>query len=56
MASELHLYDVAARRDHQLTTSEGRVERRPGFSPDGREIAFDDDAGRIWIARLEVTR
>jgi Tol biopolymer transport system component len=56
VASELHLYDVAARRDHLLTTSEGRVERRPGFSPDGREIAFDDDAGRIWIARLEVTR
>ncbi len=53
LASDLHLYDVASGRDHRLTTTEQELERRPSFSPDGREIAFDDDTGRIWIARLE---
>jgi Tol biopolymer transport system component len=56
VASELHLYDVAAGRDHQLTATDRATERRPGFSPDGREIAYDDDTGRIWIARLEEGR
>jgi dipeptidyl aminopeptidase/acylaminoacyl peptidase len=56
VASELHLYDLASRRDRRLTVTEDRIERRPGFSPDGQQIAFDDDTGRIWIARLEVER
>jgi len=56
VASELHLYDVASGRDQRLTATEDRIERRPGFSPDGSQIAFDDDTGRIWIARLEAGR
>ncbi len=54
VASDLHVYDVAARRDHRLTATDERLERRPGFSPDGRAVAFDDDRGQIWIARLEA--
>jgi Tol biopolymer transport system component len=53
VASELRLYHVATGRTHALTASEEVIERRPGFSPDGRSIAFDDDTGGIWIARLE---
>ncbi|HTE53529.1 MAG TPA: hypothetical protein VK698_21890 [Kofleriaceae bacterium] len=55
LASDLHMFDVATGRDHRLTSTDQAIERRPSFSPDGREIAFDDDTGRIWIARLEVT-
>lgn len=29
-----------------------RVERRPAWSPDGRRIAFDDDAGAIYVAEV----
>lgn len=53
VASELHLYNVAAGRSQQLTSTDAQLERRPSFSPDGRQIAFDDDNGGIWIARLE---
>jgi Tol biopolymer transport system component len=53
LASELHMVEVGSGRDHRLTATEGRIERRPSFSPDGREIAFDDDTGGVWIARLE---
>ena len=54
VASDLHMFDLATGRRHQLTATDGTLERRPGFSPDGREVAFDDDTGGIWIARLEV--
>lgn len=54
VASDLHMFDLATGRRHQLTATEGTLERRPGFSPDGREVAFDDDTGGVWIARLEV--
>jgi Tol biopolymer transport system component len=54
VASELHVVDLASGRRHRLTASEDRIERRPAFSPDGRAIAFDDDSGRIFVARLEV--
>lgn len=53
VASDLHLYEVATARDHRLTATDKGLERRPSFSPDGRQIAYDDDTGRIWIARLE---
>ncbi|HWM86426.1 MAG TPA: hypothetical protein VNO33_11325, partial [Kofleriaceae bacterium] len=54
VASDLHMYDVADGRSHRLTDTDDQIERRPGFSPDGQQIAFDDDTGRIWVARLEV--
>lgn len=56
VASELRLYDVAADRAHVLTTTDKLIERRPSFSPDGRSVAFDDDTGAIWVARLEEGR
>lgn len=56
VASELHVVDVASGRDQRITASEDRIERRPAFSPDGRAIAFDDDTGRIFVARLEGGR
>jgi Tol biopolymer transport system component len=56
VAAELHLYDLETGTRSVLTATEHLVERRPAFSPDGREIAFDDDSGRIWIGRLEAER
>jgi Tol biopolymer transport system component len=53
LASEIHMVEIGSGREHRLTDSEGRIERRPSFAPDGRSIAFDDDTGGIWIARLE---
>ena len=50
-ASELYLWDAPSARLVRLTTT-ARIERRPTFSPDGRAIAFDDDAGGILIAPL----
>jgi Tol biopolymer transport system component len=55
VASELFVYHVASRRLAQLTQTEGRIERRPSFAPDGARIAFDDDAGGILVGRLEVS-
>ena len=54
VAAELYLYDVAGDRVSPLTTTDRIVERRPSFSPDGASIAFDDDTGGIFVARLEV--
>lgn len=55
-ASELFLWDAAGggARVTRLTATDRRIERRPSFSPDGRMIAFDDDAGAIWVAPLEA--
>jgi TolB protein len=54
---QLFVYDVAARRVRQLTSS-GRNED-PTWAPDGRHIAFvSDRSGRrqIWILDLESNR
>ena len=53
LASDIYLYDVATARQHRLTATDRAIERRPHFSPDGRQVAFDDDNGGIWLARLE---
>lgn len=55
VASELFVYHVGKRQLEQLTATEGRIERRPSFSLDGARIAFDDNAGAIFVARVEVT-
>jgi hypothetical protein len=54
VASELFVYDVATDGVAQITTTDRTVERRPSFSPDGASLAFDDNAGGIFIGRLEV--
>jgi hypothetical protein len=52
LGSELHLYDLGARRLTAITSTADRIERRPSFGPDGRTIAFDDDRGTIYLGRL----
>jgi dipeptidyl aminopeptidase/acylaminoacyl peptidase len=55
VASELYSYTVATRRLQQLTATEGVIERRPSFAPDGARIAFDDNTGNVLVGRIEVT-
>ncbi len=52
VASELHVYDVAAGRAAPITATDRMIERRPSFSPDGASLAFDDDAGGVRVGRL----
>jgi Tol biopolymer transport system component len=54
VASDLYLYDVAADHAAPITATDRIVERRPSFSPDGSQIAFDDNTGGIFVGRLEV--
>lgn len=52
IGSELYLYEVAADRATPLTTSQGMTERRPSFSPDGTQIAFDDNTGGLFVGKV----
>jgi dipeptidyl aminopeptidase/acylaminoacyl peptidase len=52
IASDLFLYDVTADRVTPLTASERLVERRPSFSPDGAQIAFDDNTGALFVGKV----
>lgn len=52
VASDLYLYDVAADRVSVLTATDHAIERRPSISPDGARLAYDDDAGGVFVARL----
>lgn len=54
VASDLYVYDVAHDRVGAITATEQVIERRPSFSPDGKNIAFDDNTGGIYVGRLEV--
>jgi Tol biopolymer transport system component len=54
VASDLYIYEVASGRVTRLTATDDVVERRPSFSPDGSQIAFDDNTGGIFVGRLEV--
>ena len=56
IASDLYVYDLAARRTHRLTATPSVLERRPSFASDGRRVAFDDDAGGVFVGRLEEVR
>lgn len=53
VASDLWLYEIGRGLD-RLTFTEDVLERRPAIAPDGARIAYDDDAGTIWVAPLEV--
>jgi Tol biopolymer transport system component len=37
----------------QITATDTQIERRPAIAPDGKSIAFDDDAGSIFTAPIE---
>ncbi len=52
IASDLYLYDLAADRASPLTASERVIERRPSFSPDGAQIAFDDNTGALFVGKV----
>jgi hypothetical protein len=52
MASDLYLYDLAADRATPLTATPGTAERRPSFSPDGAQIAFDDNTGGLFVGKV----
>ena len=55
VASDIYSYAIAPRRLERLTTTDGMIERRPSFAPDGVRIAFDDNVGNVLVGRLEVT-
>jgi len=52
LASEIYLYDVATDRVAPLTASDRVIERRPSFSPTGTSIAYDDNTGGIYVAKV----
>jgi hypothetical protein len=52
IASDLYLYDVAADRVAPLTATERVLERRPSFSPDGAQVAFDDNTGGLFVGKV----
>lgn len=54
VGSDIYLYTVASDRAEPVTATDRVIERRPSFAPDGVELAFDDNAGGIFIGRLEV--
>lgn len=52
IASEIYLYELAADRATALTASDRLIERRPSFSPDGAQIAFDDNTGGLFVGKV----
>jgi hypothetical protein len=52
IATDLYLYDLAADRATPLTATERMLERRPSFSPDGAQIAFDDNTGGLFVGKV----
>lgn len=54
VASELYVYSIATDQAVPVTSTDRVVERRPSFSPDGKQLAFDDHTGGIFVGRLEV--
>jgi Tol biopolymer transport system component len=54
VASDLYVYEVARDRVSAITTTDRVIERRPSFSPTGTNIAFDDNAGGVFVGRFEV--
>ena len=54
VASDLFAYAVATDRASQLTTTDAVIERHPSVAADGVTVAFDDDAGGVYVGRMEV--
>jgi hypothetical protein len=54
VASDIYFYSIATDRAEPVTATEATIERRPSFSPNGAELAFDDNTGGIFVGRVEV--
>jgi Tol biopolymer transport system component len=54
VASDIWLWDVRG-GSRALTTTDARHERHPAWSPNGQQIAFDDDRGAVFITGSEVS-
>jgi hypothetical protein len=52
IGADLYIYDLTADRAAPLTTSQRVTERRPSFSPDGTQIAFDDNTGGLFVGKV----
>lgn len=52
VASELYLYHLATDKVVALTATDRMIERRPSFSPDGKQIAFDDSTGGLFVGKV----
>lgn len=52
LASDLYLYEVAGDRVSQLTTTDRVIERHPSFGPGGTSIAYDDNDGGVFVAKV----
>lgn len=56
VASDIWLWHASTGRKAALTTTDDRHERHPAWSPDGKQIAFDNDQGAIFIQSTEVAQ
>ncbi len=54
VASDIWLWDARS-GSRAFTTTDDRHERHPAWSPNGQQIAFDDDRGAVFIADTEVS-
>jgi hypothetical protein len=54
VASDIYIYTLSTDRAEPVTSTDRVIERRPTFSPDGRELAYDDNTGGIFVGRLEA--
>ena len=52
--SEIRIYDARTGEGFNLTNTPGILEMRPAWSPDGSQIAYDNERdGRIWVIAVE---
>ncbi len=52
VSSEIYLYELAKDRAIAITSSDRVIERRPSFSPDGAQLAFDDNTGGLFVGKV----
>ncbi|NOZ75567.1 MAG: hypothetical protein GXO90_09390 [FCB group bacterium] len=52
--ADIYINDFTGQQEKNLTRSPGVIELHPDWSPDGKQIVYDTNDGRIWT--LEVTK